>query len=699
MNYVTISDLVAGHIEGCIVQSAFFSTYSFEPDFFELEIMPLLMAQQDRKNASTYHPAFSTNDAIRWQQLERLMVERTIETSVIYDPNVYRCERSPRLEIAYHAYAPNNACQHAKLIALVLEESQTDETLQAGEQATTRLKVVFGAGSFNLTRAGWWDNIECGHFVTLSDAWAPENLCNDITTALTFYLAQVGGKDAALQNVIDAMKSLNKTEAEDNLQFYFSGKQNQVNVSFSNFISQHSKYKQQLEVVSPYFAQSGENRAIGKFIDNYEQKRILLPIDPRDSTKAKIESSVYKQLIKSGVDWCQWWPDVDKSIQEKDVARELHAKVYRMSSEKGCDLFMGSVNFSFKAFEHNIEAGFLIKEAGASPLLGRNVEIDPESFESVKDDIHAGQVDGASRLPALNLVYCWKAQTLTVTNGSVKWPDEIQLFNANKEILATLHASHGIICNEAHIENLARLESHFKNSALLTAISYRGDEFYTAEILVSQLSICMRPSVLPPIQLADLLSIFRGMSKSQLLLLTERYAKLSELQLAYQSGDDLAADLKAESTNFFSEFSEVNSAFYYLNDKLKQAQEAEDQRTLDYYLIGKQPDSLYGVFMVITGQKSVETQQSNDLVEPVVRYLVMLSIQDVLQRQSHSHSDLFVNVKAAIDALESSGNLVLSDENEPEYNQQFYRWFKDEFFTSVASSMSTIETVQQGVKH
>lgn len=46
MNYHTISDLVAEYLEGSLVTAAFFSTYSFEPDFFELEIMPLLMSQQ-----------------------------------------------------------------------------------------------------------------------------------------------------------------------------------------------------------------------------------------------------------------------------------------------------------------------------------------------------------------------------------------------------------------------------------------------------------------------------------------------------------------------------------------------------------------------------------------------------------------------------------------------------------------------------
>ena len=78
MNYKAISELVAEYIEGSLVSAAFFSTYSFESDFFELEIMPLLMSQQVGQTGGTYQPALSTNDAIRWQQLERLMAQKQI---------------------------------------------------------------------------------------------------------------------------------------------------------------------------------------------------------------------------------------------------------------------------------------------------------------------------------------------------------------------------------------------------------------------------------------------------------------------------------------------------------------------------------------------------------------------------------------------------------------------------------------------
>lgn len=684
MNYYTISDLVAGHLEGSLVTAAFFSTYSFESDFFELEIMPLLMAQQVGNSTKIYQPALSTNDAIRWQQLERLMAERQIATSVVYDPGVYQCERSPRLEIAYHGYSPRNGCQHAKLIAMVLEGPKADNAEPSIPQ------ILFGAGSFNLTRAGWWDNIECGHFVRLSEQWAPENLCEAITNALAFYLAQVGGNDTALQKVLDAITQLPKTASDEQLAFYFSGQSNnQRKSTFSKFIAQHSQYSEQLEVISPYFAESGDNKVISQFIERFDNCRILLPTDPRDTTRAKVDQSVYHELMNQGASWCHWQPDVEKnlkeSLKENSSQRELHAKVYRMTGStgsKGADLFMGSVNFSYKAFQDNIEAGFLVKEVGGASLLTDSLKTEPDFFEAAKDELHGGLAEGTGCLPVLNLCYCWKNQTLILVNDEVEWPCEIELFGSANEMLAILISVNGKLQSEVKVENLSELEKHFKNSSLLTARSFHDGEQNRSEILVSQVNICVRPSILPPLRLADLLSIFRGMSKPQLLLLTERYAKLSELQLAYQSGDDLGAELKAASSNFFSEFSEINSAFYHLNEKLIQAKNEDDQRVLDYYIYGKQSDSLYGVFQLIAGKKDEESESNREQIEPVIYYLTLLSIQDTLQRVGSDNGELLDNVCTAINELEGSDALTLTDDTNPEYRQQFFDWFKREFFNS-----------------
>lgn len=672
MNYHTISDLVAEYLEGSLVTAAFFSTYSFEPDFFELEIMPLLMSQQVGNSNKTYLPALSTNDAIRWQQLERLMAERQVATSVVYDPSVYKCERSPRLEIAYHGYSPSFGCQHAKLIAIVLETPEIETSEKKLPQ------VLFGAGSFNLTRAGWWDNIECGHFVKLSDRWAPRNLCEAITKALVFYQQQAGNHDTALQKVLGVIDALPKSEDNEKLDFYFSGSLNeQAQNSFSDFITQYHEYDQ-LEVITPYFAESGSNKVISKFLKQFKSRKILLPLDPRDNTRAKIEKSVFNELKEHEVCWCSWQTDVESKLKDSSSPRELHAKVYQMSNQNTVDLFIGSVNFSYKAFQDNIEAGFLLRDIKEDNLLSDTINIEPFCFESVQGDVHGDKQDESGRLPVLNLCYCWKNQILKLERDDISWDSKIELVNSSDEKLATLNVLNGCVLKEATIDKKL-IEQHLKNTSLLTAKSFCNGVLKSSDIIISQINICVRPSILPPLSLVDLLSIFRGMSKPRLLLLTEHYAKLSELSLAYQSGDDIAVELKSASRNFFSEFSEINSAFYYLNEKLNQAKNENDQRVLNYYLYGKQPDSLYGAFQLLTGDEKDSGEES---IEPVIRYLSLLSIQDTLQRVENSNKALFKNVCKAVERIESSNILSLTDGASPEYNQQFFVWFKQEFLSN-----------------
>ncbi|WP_038888412.1 hypothetical protein [Vibrio campbellii] len=663
MNYHTISDLVADYLEGSLVRAAFFSTYSFEPDFFELEIMPLLMSQKSDQNRGTYQPALSTNDAIRWQQLERLMTQRHIDISVVYDPTVYRCERSPRLEVAYNGYSPRKGCQHAKLIAMVLE-SPDEESLNGG--------VLFGAGSFNLTRAGWWDNIECGHFVLLTSDWAPKNVCSEIIGALTFYQQVTTNSDTALQKVIEAIESLPKTADDDQLAFYFTTGER----SFTDFIFDQGNYSQ-LEVISPYFAESGESRVITDFLSQFESRRVFLPLDPYDDNRAKVAKDVYEQLSKQDVQWCGWRKKLTKTLVENDVPRALHAKVYRMSSATSVDLFIGSVNFSYKAFQDNVEAGFLIKQCGEARLLSDKA-ITAQSFDESRGELHGDVDDERSGFPVMNLSYCWKSHVLSLINSCSEWPHPIKLFNSSKEELARIEWVNGESQPQVHVIQDC-LEQHLKNSSLVTAASHDGEQQpISRELILSQQNVFARPSVLPPLSLTDLLSIFRGMSSSKMLQVTEHYARLSELASMYSSNEEFTDKLQAESRNFFSEFSEINSAFYHLNQTLCQAREDGDQRTLDYYLLGKQPDSLHGALQLLT----VKTEPGK-AIAPVIRYLSLISIQDTLQRVEPVDNELSNLVSTAIYDLEESNTLQLTDCcDDPSYNRKFFAWFKREFLSS-----------------
>lgn len=662
MNYHTISDLVAENVEGSLVSAAFFSTFSFEPDFFELEIMPLLLAQKSEQGQETYQPALSTNDAIRWQQLERLMTQRHIDTSVVYDPVVYRCERSPRLEIAYHSYSPRKGCQHAKLIAMVLE-SPSEEVSEK--------EVLFGAGSFNLTRAGWWDNIECGHFVKLNQDWAPDNLCTSIIEALTFYQQTTDHRDISLEKIIAAIKALPKSADEEKLEFYFGT----GDKSFSDFISRQSNYTG-LEVISPYFSESGDNNEIRQFLDQFESRRILLPIDPRDDSRAKLSEDIYRDLEASGVQWCDWRNEVTNKLKEKDIPRELHAKVYRMSAKESVDLFIGSVNFSYKAFKENIEAGFLVRDCGQDKFLTDN-SISASFFDDTQADKHGDIANEQGGLPVLNLSYCWKEKKL-ILNSALYWQHPIRLLNNADEVLALFEeASNGKPTQITTV--VERIEQHLKNTSLVIATSVDDEQQeLRRELILSQQNVFARPSVLPPLSLADLLGIFRGMSASKILQITEHYAKLSEMALMYSSNEDVSDQLQSESQNFFSEFSEINSAFYHLNMTLCQARREDDQRTLDYYLLGKQPDSLHGALHLL----SFEVEKSKE-IDPVIRYLSLVSILGTLELLEECSSDLANLVRVQISQIEASNQLRLTGEHDdPNYDAKFFSWFKREFLKS-----------------
>ena len=350
-----------------------------------------------------------------------------------------------------------------------------------------------------------------------------------------------------------------------------------------------------------------------------------------------------------------------------------------MEHECGSDLFIGSVNFSYKAFKDNIEAGFLIKNADEIGLLAElpNGEY---LFEEQNGELHGDNLNEGPMLPNINLSYCWKNKRLTLISQDVVWLQPVSLHDASQNNIALIESQGGKL-GSVIITNIEAFEQYLKNSSLVSARSTNDENLcVNREVVISQVSTFARPSFMPPLSLTDLLSIFRGMEVSKLVQLTEQYAAI-ELASTYASNEGFTEELKSSTRNFFSEFSEINSAFFYLNQSLLKAQLDGDQRTLDYYFLGKQPDSLYGAFQLLTNEKSAE-------LTPVLRYLSLLSIQDTLQRIGNDNSELIIKVERSISDIEGGNQLQLTDSNDPDFNQRFLAWFKQEFFYQ-----STISTM------
>ena len=128
------------------VRAALFTTYTFDPDFFELEVVPLLLNQIS---------AYSEDDRVKRFMVRENLRDAGLPIDVYYDTPMFRKSGncSPEMEYLCHGVNLGNRAFHGKVNMILVQD-----------RATGKESLLLGAGSNNLSRAGWWDNIECQHW-------------------------------------------------------------------------------------------------------------------------------------------------------------------------------------------------------------------------------------------------------------------------------------------------------------------------------------------------------------------------------------------------------------------------------------------------------------------------------------------------------------------------------------------------------
>lgn len=650
MKALTISEAFRAVIGEREVVQAFFTTYSFEPDFFELEVLPLLLG----------NPALSSNESIRYYQLQSLMRQHAGRLAVVYDLSVFDPQLAPRLEVDYLPMRVGGACQHAKLMVLIVRDRKSKQ-----------LSIVLGAGSFNLTKAGWWENLEVGHWVELSEGSAPGNILEPLLDALRFYQART--PSPVLDDILSVAMALEASTADPDCTFYFSGN-GSAHRHFDTFIAEHTDADASLEIISPFFADDGNNRIIIDFLGRHPSVTVLLPLDEQGQALVD-RQSVYEALPRDSITWGQWCESIRKShLDPKSPYRRLHAKIYQAhGKDPWC--FVGSVNLSFKAFRQNVEAGFLLKR-DAKPLLVA-LQAPPDRFK-VEVEVSSASAAGDQEMPPICVAFDWQTDLL---HTSCKAPGELVLLNSAAETLVS------VLLNGAddQLSPAPQLKAHLQGSSLMHArwITDAGEAEGT--VLVSQRNLFCRPTHLPALDLQALLKIFIGMHESKRL---ELFGDLA-VRLLHASQDDGVQDeflpeptAEGSFESFFAEFSQVNGAFWELAERLVKAEREGDFQTLAYYLKGQQPDSLRKVLASIVGLDSTNKEASL-----IVRYLTLLSVTDLLKRfAAHADEALIHEAEKALTALERNELLTQLDGAEGEH---FIRWFKTKFFEPVAAMTRT----------
>lgn len=645
MKALTISEAFRTVIGDREVRQALFTTYSFEPDFFELEVLPLLLG----------NPALSSNESIRYYQLQSLMRQHAGRLAVVYDLSIFDPQLAPRLEVDYLPMRVGGACQHAKLAVLVVRDRHTQQQ-----------SIVLGAGSFNLTKAGWWENLEVGHWVELGKGNSPGNILNPLLEALRFYQARTPSQ--VLDAILSVAKEFDVSADDPNCSFYFSG-DGSGRSHFDSFITERTKADAALEVISPFFAVEGDNRTIIDFLGHYPSATVLLPLDEQDQALVD-RTSVYEALPRETITWGQWPESIRKShLDPKGPYRRLHAKIYQaLGEESWC--FVGSVNLSFKAFRQNVEAGFLLKGLDATALLVP-LQSPPDKFKIEAEASSASDSD-VPDMPPIYVLFDWQTELLHASCGQ---SGELTLLSGTGEALARV-----VLDGRGEQAFTApQLKAHLQCSSLLHACWQEGAEVVNGTVLLSQRNLFCRPTSLPALDLQALLRIFIGMHESRRLELFGDLA-IRLLHASQEDGlqDQFLPELTTEDSfeSFFAEFSQVNGAFWELGGRLDKAESVGDLQTLAYYLKGYQPDSLRKVLASIAGSDS-----TNKAAPLIVRYLTLLSIADLLRRFSaHAGESLLQEAEQALIALEQDELLAQLDGVEGE---QFLSWFKAKFFEPV----------------
>lgn len=675
----TVSDGFLSQIsenEGVI--AALFTTYRFEPEFFEQEIIPLILDQ---------NLAFSSDQRIKSIQVREALSEAGLPIEVFYDVDLFRQQGtvSPSMEYLHHGIRGERGALHAKLIFLLVKD------IESGEQS-----LCVGSGSANLTIAGWWENVECMHWEWIIPGQVRERFLNQLRNDISWLESRrtgVGDNSShALPQIASFLKQCKASNSAPFISYYGLSSLSLAQKrrpAFMKFLldalnEQSPNYRRwTLEIISPYFADSPEFDAHRHFFKDLgvEQIRLFLPMN--DQGEALCQREYYEKIAGTeGIEWADWSSDIAKSLVLNSVAnRTTHAKVYHFYNGMQSWVFVGSVNFTHRAIRDNQEAGFFTRLPAKTTLL-TPVKTEPDKWvpkeQLVESD--AGKIESKS-VPDLVLNYDWKLHELSAQLRHIdsEYRDSVNIDILTPEgnpVVENIHVLGHLIkieCEPVKIESLLKTSGFLRVRGEWSSVN---EAFPERDFMVQQIHWTHKPNDLPHLTPQEIMQIYAGLSSIRRNQLIEylKQRQLREIGLLGESSG--STEYSDQGRQFFSEYAELFHAFRNLRRRLSEAWVNERLEQVDYYLSGRGIDSLPTLFESITGNKE------NDLDNATV-YLTLLCMIQVYQQPEYSSlPDVKKHLalcRERLNILESSGKMSLIDDD-PARKKRFFEWYKEHFF-------------------
>ncbi len=671
MENAVVSDQLIQRLADRKVKAAVFTTFNFEPEFFDLEVVPLLLPGKNQ---------FSSHAPIKLFQVRETLRESSIALEVFFDLKIFRKSTctSPGMEYLSHGVHRGNSAFHPKLAFILVD----DET-------TEREVLLVGAGSNNLTMAGWWDNIECAHWETVDpqsvDTKFLEQLKADVQWLKNERMLSSEDDRSALDQVDRFLNECSGSQASGaDIDFFYYGiaDSNQsgrfvgyAENEMKRILSRHRNWT--LEIISPFFSEDKHSDLHTRFFDlGVREIHIFLP--KNQENEAVCHRDYYDFINEqSNIHWAEWENSVASSIGLSGRAfRHLHAKIYHFYNQTESWVFVGSVNFTYKAFNENIEAGFFVKLPNPNPLLTAIADTSAiDNFDPRQEETHVGEEEASAEpIPIIDLSYDWLKKSLAgITEPEKNYRISILSPESNSVVSDWLIT--GSRCQ--YDGDTTQLELLLKGGSFVTVRGYDSqtkEPFPDHLLMIKQTNWSHKPLELPNISPQQILAIYTGMSHEQRQMLLMD-AQMRHLILNGEGGEITLSAEPFTEYQFFSEYAEIFHSLKRLRHRMIEAKRAGDESSFNYYLTGTGIDSLPTFLDRI--------QDENFKISKVSAYLILLCAKEIYQEPAlsdcHGVAKELIKTEVNITKIKNSDAIQLEG-LETEQRANFFTWFETQFF-------------------
>ena len=659
-------------IGGRRVRAAVFTTFTFDPGFFELHVLPLLFEQ-----------SFSQVDKVRRIQLEDAL-RQVDDIAVYYDRRGLSQDAEPgQLDYRRIDLRRKTGVFHPKVMLLLVDEPPEAAAADEDEGGEPYQSLVVAIASANLTRAGWWENVECAHFEEIPDRDLDGSRC-PFRADLLALLRQVracaasGESHAALDRIHRFLTQRTQRERFQHVrtggEWYtrlFCGQGHQSLADWLGSLRLGDR-GWNLEVISPYFDAAGAP-PLAELVETLQPKevRVYLPRDP--DGRARVTGKAY-EAVSGLATWSSLPGEVTSRGRteqaEKLAPRHVHAKVYRLWHGRGRDiLILGSANLTTPGLSHaaagNLEACFLVDVTdlgGARRFWLEPLENDASRFIEPPPE----EGDGLEAAPLdVSLRFDWATSELAYRIDGRAEP--FAVCEASGRVLFQVSSPRTGRWVNCAGEAASQVADLLRSSSFLLLRHARGDW----RVLVREENMGHRPSLLLELTPEEILEYWS-------LLSPEQRASFLEEHVGGDPGGPLVVGprrLIARDT-LFDRFAGIYHAFGCLRRHVEEAIAAEREAEADTRLFGKKYDSLPSLL------EKTFAQTDGD---PIARYVTFLCAQQLRTGLGRRHPAFFRGRRQQAAHLEAL--LTRLADLRPaagSVDAEFLEWFETAFLREVA---------------